>query len=326
MASGSKLVLFAALAGNVAIAVTKFVAAAFTGSSSMLTEGIHSVVDSGDQVLMLYGRRRSRRPPDDIHPLGHGREIYFWSFVVALLIFTLGAGMSIYEGIVHIRHPEMLSKPLVNYGVIAVAMGFEGTSLSFAVREFRQRKRSGETWWEALRSSKDPAIFVVLLEDSAALTGLLIAACFIGLTLLTGNPFWDGFGSVLIGVLLAFVAMVLARECKELLIGERAAPEIRERIGEIAQNQDGVCVVNEVLAVHLAPEQVVVMVSIDFDDALRLDQVEEIAMSIEREARKDVPAIQRMFIRPQSRQAARSESDDLVGREPADDATANRSR
>ena len=176
MASGSKLVLFAALGGNVAIAVTKFVAAGMTGSSSMLTEGIHSLVDSGNQVLMLYGRHRSKSPPDQMHPLGHGRELYFWSFVVALLIFTAGAGVSIYEGVLHIRQPEMPSRPLISFGVLGVSFLFEGTSLFFAAREFAREKRADEGWWHALHSSKNPSVFVVLLEDSAALTGIVIAA------------------------------------------------------------------------------------------------------------------------------------------------------
>lgn len=312
MASGGKLVLYAALAGNLTIAVAKFVAAAIAGSSSMLTEGIHSLVDTGNQVLLLYGRKRARTPPDEVHPLGHGRELYFWGFVVALLIFTGGAGMSIYEGVIHIRHPEMLSQPLVNFAVLGIAAVAEGTSLYFAVREFLRNKPADEGWWTALRTSKDPTIFVVLMEDSAALAGLFVAAGFIGLTLLTGNPLWDGVGSVVIGLILATVAMLLATECKKLLIGEQARPEVRRSIADIARKANGVCQVNEVVTIHLAPEQVVALVSLDFEDDLRLDRVESITEEIESETRSLHPQIFRLFIRAQSRESAAAEQDKVT--------------
>lgn len=307
MASGGKLVLLAALGGNLAIAVSKFAAAFIAGSSSMLTEGIHSLVDSGNQVLMLYGRHRSQMPPDRHHPLGHGREIYFWGFIVALLIFTTGAGMSFYEGWLHYRDPEMLTLPWVNFLVLAIAFVFEGTSLTIAFREFARSRPPELGWWRALRESKDPTVFVVLIEDSAALAGIVIAAAFIGLTVITGDPRWDGIGSMAIGVLLAIVAILLARECKALLIGEPANPAVQRSIETIATAQEGVCVVNEVLTVQLSPQQVVVMVSLDFDDDLSLAQVENIAAEIERQATEAHPEVMRLFIRPQPREKASQE-------------------
>jgi cation diffusion facilitator family transporter len=318
MASGGKKVLFAALAGNLAIAASKFAAAFVAGSSSMLTEGIHSLVDSGNQVLMLYGRHRSHQPPDRLHPLGYGREIYFWGFIVALLIFTTGAGMSFYEGWIHYHDPEMLTLPWVNFAVLALAFLFEGTSLTVAFREFARTRPPELNWWRALRESKDPTVFVVLVEDSAALAGILIAAVFIGLTVITGDARWDGIGSMAIGVLLALVAILLARECKALLIGETADPAVQRSIERIAKEQKGVCVINEVLTVQLSPQQVVAMVSLDFDDDLSLARVESIASEIERRATEAHPEVMRLFIRPQPRQEASRELTRLASANPFD--------
>jgi cation diffusion facilitator family transporter len=306
MASGGKLVLLAALGGNLAIAATKFVAAAIAGSSSMLTEGIHSVVDTGNQILMLYGRHRARQPPDERHPLGHGRELYFWAFVVALLIFTGGAGMSIYEGIVHIRAGEMPTRPLVNYAVLGLSFVFESISLSFAVREFNRKKEPGTGWFEAIEQSKDPTVFVVLMEDTAALAGLIVAAAFIGLALLTGNPLWDGLGSIVIGLILAAVAVILARECKKLLIGEEARPALQERLRATAQHHSGVCVVNDVITVHLGPQDVIAMMNLDFQDDLPLSEVERIIEDIEDLVKVEFGEIRWLYVRPQSSEAAQA--------------------
>lgn len=303
MATGGKRVIYAALAGNFAIAVTKLAAAAITGSSAMLTEGIHSLVDTGNQWLLLYGLKRARRPADAIHPLGYGRELYFWSFVVALLIFAGGAGVSIYEGIVHIRNPAPISRPLVNYVVLGAALLFEGTSWWIALREFALTK-SDESWWQAIRRSKDPATFAVLLEDSAAIAGILIAALFITLALVTGDPRLDGVGSVLIGGVLALVALLLARASKGLLIGEQASVELSRAIAEIARSEPGVCAVNEVLTIHLAPDQIVAALSLDFDDDFTVGGIERAVAAIEQRVREAQPTISRIFIRPQARVAA----------------------
>ena len=299
--ASSTRVIYAALAGNVAIAVTKLIAAAIGGSSSMLTEGIHSLVDSGNECLLLYGQHRSKRQADALHPLGYGRELYFWSFVVALLIFTGGAGASIYEGIRHVQSPEMPGRPLLNYIVLGVAFVFESATLSLAMREFLRRKRADESWWAALRSSKDPSVFVVMLEDSAALVGILVAATFIGLSLLTGNAVWDGVGSIVIGVVLAAVAILLTIECKALLLGEAADPEIQLALTALVEAEAGVESINDVLTVQLAPDQIIAIVSIEFDDHLEVTRLEQLAERIEQRARAEHPAIRRVFIRPQSR-------------------------
>lgn len=299
MASGRKHVVHAALAGNLAIAAVKGVAAAITGSSAMLTESIHSLVDTGNQALLLYGLRRSERPADIVHPFGYGRELYFWSFVVALMIFAGGAAASIYEGIVHIRNPEPIVRPLINFIVLGLAFLFEGVSWTIALREFRGTV-GADGWWRAVRRSKDPSTLVVLFEDSAALAGLVIAAAAIGLALWTGDPRYDGIGSLLIGVVLGVVALLLARESKGLLIGERASPVLSDAIAAIARAEPGVCAVNEVLTIHLAPEQVVATVSLDFDDDLRTGQIERAVANIESDARARHPDVARIFIRPQA--------------------------
>ncbi len=299
MAKNNKSVIYTALVSNVAIAVTKFGAALFTGSSSMLTEGVHSLVDTVNQGLMLYGMRRSNRLPDEVHPFGYGRELYFWSFVVALLIFTCGAGYSIYEGIHHITHPEPMTNPALNYIILAIAFVFEGVSWLTAVRGFR-KTRGGMSRWQAFRRSKDPTTFIVLMEDSAALIGIIIAAEAIGLSIQRHDPRIDGVGSILIGILLAVVAFLLARESKGLLIGERANPALNTAISALAKDELGVHHVNQVLTLHMAPAQVVVTVSLDFDDTLTTRAIEQAVMSIERRTKATHTEVVSLFIRPQS--------------------------
>src|SRR3569623_1583572 len=209
--------LIIALAANVGIAVSKFAAATITGSSAMLTEGIHSLVDSANQLLLIWGRRQSKRPPDKRHPFGYGRELYFWSFVVAILVFALGAGVSVYEGILHILHPEEAVSPIIAYGVLLIAFLLEGGSTLAAFREFRDAKGS-LGWFAAVRASKDPPTFIVLLENGAAMAGILAAAVGLALSQITGNPFFDGAASVIIGIILGLTAWLLAVESKALLI------------------------------------------------------------------------------------------------------------
>ncbi|HTK72696.1 MAG TPA: cation diffusion facilitator family transporter [Croceibacterium sp.] len=318
MASGGKLVVLAALGGNLAIAVTKFAAALIAGSSSMLTEGIHSTVDTLNEVLLLYGRHRAAEPPDERHPLGHSRELYFWAFVVALLIFTGGAGMSIFEGVRHLQANEMPTQPRVNYAVLAASFVFESISLSFAVREFLRTKNPYSGWLEAIEQSKDPTVFVVLMEDAAALAGLTVAGLFIGLALLTGHAQWDGMGSIVIGLLLAGVAALLGRECKKLLIGEEARPELRERLRATADHHSGVCRVNDVVTVHLGPQDVIAMMNLDFEDDLPLSEVERIIEDIEQVVTADFSEIRWFYVRPQSCEAARARRE-AVRREIVDE-------
>jgi cation diffusion facilitator family transporter len=289
--------VIAALVGNLAIAVTKGIAASLSGSSAMLSEAVHSMVDSGNEVLLLYGQHRANKPPDRLHPLGYGREIYFWSFVVALLIFALGAGVSLYEGVKHIQRPEPMTDPLVNYAVYVASAVFEGVSWWFGWSAF-QRVRGNAALFAAVHASKDPPSFMVLFEDSAALVGLVIAAIATALSMQLGQPWIDGAGSILIGLVLAVVAVLLARESKDLLIGERARPELSEAIRDAAQREPGVIAVEGILTSQLGPDQVIATVGVQFDDRLRTPDIERIIGHLENELRKNHPELFRVFVRP----------------------------
>jgi cation diffusion facilitator family transporter len=297
--SGNKLVLFAALGANLGIAAAKFVAAAFTGSSAMLTEGFHSVVDSTNQLLLLYGHKASRRPPDLVHPLGYGRELYFWSFVVAILIFATGAGLSIYEGVIHIMAPGPIEDATLAYVVLGISFVLEGGSWATAVREFRATQ--GDLgWWQAVRRSKDPTTFIVLFEDSAAMFGLIVAGSGIFLTHRTGDPVWDGAASILIGCALAVVAFMLARESKGLLIGERADPRLSDAVRRAFDARVEVTRVQEVVTIHFAPDKVFVAASVDFEDAVAVGAVEQLIEETEIRLRQEWPQIASVYIKPKA--------------------------
>lgn len=294
------IVLYGALFANLGIAVAKFVAAAISGSSSMLSEGVHSLVDSGNQALLLYGQRKAKRPADARHPFGYGRELYFWAFVVAILIFAVGAGVSIYEGWLHYRAPEPLHDPTINYVVLGIAFLLEGASWTIAVREFDAR-RGGLGWWQAIRRSKDPSGFIVLFEDSAALAGLLIAAVGIWLSHATGDARIDGIASMAIGAILAAVAIILAREAKELLIGEAADSELIACIWSIVEHRPEITSVNHVRTIHTAPDAVFVAVSADFEDGLAMGDAETLIEAIEAELKAASSDISSIYIRPEKR-------------------------
>jgi cation diffusion facilitator family transporter len=279
--------------------MTKFIAAAWTGSSAMLSEGIHSVVDSGNELLLLYGMHRGATRPDRDHPLGYGREIYFWSFVVALLIFTLGAGLSIYLGVVHILHPEPIQNVLASYIVLVLSALFEGSSWWFTLHKFKGERRYSELF-RAIRHSKDAPSFIVLLEDSAALIGLLIAFVGIYFSVNLNLPALDGVASILIGIVLAITALVLTRETKELLIGERAHQTTLDSILKIAGEIDGVVHANAALTVHLAPQQILVALSVEFADELRSPDIEARVIELERRVRETHSAVAVLFIKPQT--------------------------
>lgn len=299
MASASKTVIYAALAGNSLIAITKFVAAGITGSSAMISEGIHSLVDTGNQVLLLFGLRQARKPPDERFPFGHGKEVYFWSFVVAILIFGLGAGISIYEGVAHLLAPTELRNPLVNYVVLGLALVFEGAAWSVAFREFR--KTQGTLGWlRAVQSSKDPTVLVVLFEDSAAMLGLLIALTGIALTQATGDPTYDAAASIGIGLVLAVTAAWLAAETKGLLIGERARPDVVDDIRRICRDLDKVERVNEVLTMHVGPEFVLATLSLEFADAMTITELERTIEDLNQRIRRAHPEVKKVFIEAES--------------------------
>jgi cation diffusion facilitator family transporter len=289
--------LVIALAANLGIAVSKFVAAAITGSSAMLTEGVHSVVDSTNQLLLMWGRHASKRAPDKLHPFGYGRELYFWSFVVAVLVFSAGAGVSVYEGIIHILHPEPAVSPIIAYAVLLIAFLLEGWSTIEAYRDFR-RAKGPLGWVQAIRQSKDPPAFIVLLENAAAMAGVIAAAIGLLLAQLTGDPLFDGAASVVIGIILAFTAALLAFESKGLLIGEAADPELVRGLRELASGKKGVVGVGHVLTIHSAPDIVTAMINVDFDNRISAGEVERIVCDVELEAQQRWPQVRRLFIRP----------------------------
>lgn len=295
MAAGSKKVILAALVGNGLISITKFVAATMTGSSAMMSEGVHSLVDTGNQVLLLYGLKAAKKPADENFPFGHGKEIYFWSFIVAILIFAIGAGISIYEGVHHILHPAEISDPTINYIVLTLAMIFEGFALAIATKEFNKARGKKGTL-DAVRHGKDPTLFVVLFEDSAAMLGLIIAFIGIFLAQATGIAMFDGIASVLIGCILAVTAFWLSMETKGLLIGERANIEVVEGIKDILNNQDGVEKANEVLTLHMGPEFILANISLEFSDGLKTGQLENIISMLDKNIKDKFPIVKRVFI------------------------------
>jgi cation diffusion facilitator family transporter len=295
----STKVVHAALLGNVLVASTKLCAALWTGSSAMMSEAVHSFVDCGNELLLLYGLRRAGRAPDAHHPLGHGRELYFWSFIVALLIFALGAVISIYEGIDHLRHPEPITDPAVSYLVLAAALVFECLSWVISMRQFRAAKGSLR-YFEAFRNSKDPTSFMVLFEDSAAIVGILIAASGTFLAVHLHQPRFDGGASILIGLVLALVSFLLTAESKSLLIGERADPSLSDSILRIAASQSAITQANGVLTMQLAPDQIVAALSLDFEDTLTAREVEEAVAEIERKVRAQHPQVVTLFVKPQA--------------------------
>ena len=302
MASGSKLVIIAALIGNGLISITKFIAASITGSSAMMSEGIHSLVDTGNQILLLYGMKRAAKPADEDFPFGYGKEIYFWCFIVAMLIFALGGGISIYEGIQHIQHPQPISNPLVNYIVLGLAMIFEGVAWYFAFREFsRVKGRWG--YLEAIQRAKDPSIFVVLFEDSAAMLGLVVAFIGVWLTQSTGILIFDGIASVIIGVILIGTAAWLAYETKSLLIGESANKWVIRSIRELLQKQPNIEHVNEVLTMHMGPDFILANISVNFADDINVDQMEAVIDSIDSSIKLEFPQIKRVFVEAEKRKS-----------------------
>ena len=301
MSDSNKIVVYAALFGNLAIAAVKFVAAYITNSSAMLSEAIHSVVDTLNEILLLYGLKKSQQPGDAKHPFGYGRELYFWAFIVALMVFALGAVVSIYQGIQHIRQPEEMASPMVSYVVLLIAIICEGTSWFVALKSFRKSKgRMG--YFEAFRRSKDPTTFTVLFEDSAALIGLFIALIGIFLANTLNMPILDGVASILIGIVLAVSAFLLGKETKGLLMGETADPKLRHNVINIAQHDPAVLSANGVLTEQMGAHQVIASLSLEFKDNLTSDDIELCVNRIEKEIKAIHPEIVALFIKPQTQQ------------------------
>ncbi|MCQ8279729.1 cation diffusion facilitator family transporter [Acetobacteraceae bacterium KSS8] len=302
--SSSRLVIFAALGGNVLIAAGKFAAAFWTGSSAMLSEAIHSLVDCGNQLMLLHGLKQAARPADAQHPFGYGLLLYFWTFVVAVLIFGVGAGVSIIEGIDKVRHPHPVENPWVNYLVLGGSIVFEGAVWVLALREFREVK-GARGWIEAIQRSKDPTSFTVLFEDSAALLGLLAALLCVWLSQALDMPLLDGVGSLLVGAILTVTAGFLAWESKSLLAGESVSPEVRASIQRIVASEPDVSRANEILTMHFGPRDVLVALSLDFDDRQSAAAVERTVSRIERRIRDAHPEVRRVFVEAQDREAHR---------------------
>jgi cation diffusion facilitator family transporter len=298
-ADSTKFTVYAALAGNVLVAATKFAAAAVSGSASMLSEAVHSVVDTLNELLLLYGLRRAARRADPSHPFGYGREVYFWSFIVAVLLFALGAGVSVYQGIVRLQQPTPIENVVVNYTVLALSFVFEAITWNISHRAFRAAK-GDLSYWAAFRASKDPPAFIVLFEDTAALVGLTIAALGTWVSDSFALPVADGVASLLIGLLLGVTSLLLARESKALLIGERAEPAITRAVASIAASEPGIAGTNGILALQLGPTQVVVALSIEFDDALRTPEIETAVAHLERRVRDRLPEVVAVFIKPET--------------------------
>jgi len=307
-ASASKKVIYAALIGNLLIAITKFIAAGMTGSAAMLSEGIHSAVDTGNQGLLLYGLWRAKKPADENFPFGYGKEVYFWSFVVALMIFAVGAGVSTYEGIHRFMHPKPMERVMVNYVVLGLAMVFEGAAWLFAVKEFSKMKgRRG--FIEAVQMGKNPSAFVVLFEDSAAMLGLVVALVGILLVQLTGDARYDGLASIVIGLILGGTAAWLAYETKGLLVGESALPEVVRNIRRMAGQCPEIEVVNEVLTLHMGPEFILVNLSVDLRNSISAEDAERAIQRLDTRIKQAHPRVKRVFIEGEARRARPAVSD-----------------
>ncbi len=299
MAGSSKLVIYAALVGNGLIAITKFLAAALTGSSAMLSEGIHSTVDTGNQVLLLFGMKQATRPPDASFPFGRGKEIYFYSFVVAILIFAVGASVSIYEGIARLSSPHLMENAYVNYIVLSFSILFEGGAWWLALREFR-KTCGNQNLLRAISRSKNPTIFVILFEDTAALLGLFTALAGVALAQVTGNPIWDGIASIIIGIILGATAMWLAWETHGLLIGEGTHPEVIAGVRGMVLAEPGIGRIGELATLHMGPNYVLLTVSVDFIDTLTAADVEAVTSRLDRNIKQTFPLIKRIFIETQA--------------------------
>ena len=304
MSGSAKKTIYAAMAANFAIAVTKFFAASVTGSSAMLSEGIHSVVDTGNELLLLLGIKLSKKPADDSHPFGYGQELYFWTLIVSLFIFAIGGGMSIYEGIEHVRHPEPLSDPFWSYAVLGLAVIFEGYSWNVALQEFLATKNE-DSFWDAVRASKDPTIFTILFEDTAALIGLLVA--FIGVFSghLLGNVYLDGVASIIIGVILCGVALLLAAESKGLLIGEGADAQTVAGIRKITSEDPAVEEVLRVLTLHFGPQEILLNLEIKFVKNLATEELTTAVERLEKSINAQYSEVKNIFIEAKSISASR---------------------
>ncbi len=303
--ASSKLPIYSALAANLGIAVTKFVAASVTGSSAMISEGVHSLVDTSNELLLLLGIRQSKQPPDEVRPFGYGKELYFWSFIVSLMIFGVGGGISFYEGIVHLQHPEVIRNPLWNYVVLGIAFLFDGISFITAWREFKVQ-RGTNPFWASVRKSKDPTTFVVLFEDAADLLGLLVAFLGVYLGHRYQNPYFDGAASIIIGVILTSISVILARESRSLLMGESAGHSTLQQVVRITEGDDAVRKVVRHLSMVMGPEEIVLLLELEFEDDINTAAIRESIRRVKDAIRKEFPFFRQVFIEPGSVQESQN--------------------
>jgi cation diffusion facilitator family transporter len=298
--SDARKVVIAALLGNLGIAVAKFVAAWLSGSTAILAEGVHSMADTGNQALLLVGMGLAKQHRPELYPLGRDKESYFWAFIVALLLFFVGGVFAVYEGVHKLFGAEEAhGSPLIPLGVLAVSLLMEGGSFLVAFKEFN-KGRGNAPFLKALFSSKDPTIPVVLLEDTAAVSGLVIAFLAIGISALTHNPMADALGSIVIGLLLCAVGLVLARYTRSLLLGEGVAPQVRERILGLVESTPGVLKLTQFLSMHLGPEAVILALKVRFEPKMALEEVERVIDDIEARVRAAEPAMSKIFVEPDS--------------------------
>jgi cation diffusion facilitator family transporter len=298
---GSRKAIIAAFAANLGIAVAKFVGFIITGSAGLLAEAGHSLADTGNQGLLMLGGRRGKRPADRAHPFGYGPERYFWSFVVALVLFSMGGLFALYEGISKLRHPHQLDKPIVAFAILGVAIALESFSLRTAVHEAKPDKLADQSWYQFIRTAKSPELPVVLLEDTGAEIGLAFALLGLILAEVTGNPRWDAVGSVAIGLLLVTVAMLLAREMKDLLIGEAAADEVLDALTEAITGADLVVGLIHLRTMHLSPDQLLVAAKVDFDHGLSVEQLARAIDATEVAIRAAIPIATTIYLEPDIR-------------------------
>lgn len=299
MAGSSKVAIYGAVIANTLIAVSKFIASGITGSASMMAEGIHSLIDTCNGLLLLYGIKRSKRPADESHPFGYGLEVYFWSFIVAILIFALGGGIAMYEGIEATLHPADVSElkdPTINYIVLGLAILFEGAALFFALRAFRKENKGKYGLVQSVMKSKDSATVAIIMEDTAALLGLLIALVGVYLTHALQMPIIDGITSICIGVLLGLIAAFLAKQSKGLLLGESMSKDQLIKVKSIINNHPEVADFSPPKTMHFGPESVLLAVDVEFKNNLTTDRIEDVVMQMEREIKTAFPMIDKCFI------------------------------
>jgi cation diffusion facilitator family transporter len=298
MAAGSTRAVVAAMIANAIIAVAKFVASAVTGSSAMLSEGIHSVADTGNQALLLFGNRRSHRPPDRQHPFGYGPELYFWSLIVAMILFGLGGGFSMYEGIAHLKHPEVPKNPVWNYAVLALAFVVEAAALRVALKQLGG-KGSGKSLWQRVRDSEDPRVFVPVAEDMSALVGVVVAFLGVFLARALDLPVLDAAASIVIGFLLAAVAVFLGYETRALLVGEAISDRLIKQVQQICLGDEAVDQVIRIMGVHLGPDDILLTLGLRFRPGYQVEEAAQAVERIEKEIRQADPRITRVFVEPE---------------------------